>query len=102
MALKPEEYKKRVERLRELKKAHNEEWLTMNVADEYYKKASTLDGNNALDVGERRRLRIELQERYDLLAIGAINILNGQNITDYVDKYHRIKNLIVSPGRQNE
>lgn len=38
MVLKPEEYKKRLERLRELKEAHNGEWLTMNIVDEYYKK----------------------------------------------------------------
>ena len=54
-----------------------------------------------IDVGERRRLRIELQERYGLLEIEAINILNGYGISDYVNKYYQIRNEIIDNTNEN-
>lgn len=62
---------------------------------EYMKKAQALSDKNPIDVGARRRLRIELQERYGLLEIEAMNILNGHLINEYVNRYNRIKNEIV-------
>ena len=90
------EYISRLENIRKEKAAHKGEWLTLEVAIEYWHKANTLASKNPVDVGERRELRIELQERYGLQEIEAINILNGNGISDYVNKYYRIKNEIVS------
>ena len=56
---------------------------------------------NPIDVGERRELRIELQKWFGLTEIEAINILNGNGITDYVNKYYRIKNEIVDSSNEN-
>ena len=73
---------------------HKGDWLTYEVAAEYHKKAVSLGyGNNELK-GERFRLCKELQEKYGVTELEAINILNGRCITDYVEKYQRIKNLI--------
>lgn len=73
---------------------HKGDWLTYEVAAEYHKKAVSLGyGNNELK-GERFRLCKELQEKYGVTELEAINILNGRCITDYVEKYQRIKKLI--------
>ena len=90
------EYISRLENVRKEKNAHKGEWITLEAAEEYFLKANALSSKNPVDVGERRQLRIELQERYGLLEIEAINILNGNGIGDYVNKYYRIKNEIVA------
>ena len=73
---------------------HKGNWLTYGVAAQYHKKAALLGyGNNELK-GERFRLCKELQEKYGVTELEAINILNGRCITDYVEKYQRIKNHI--------
>ncbi len=80
-----------------LRDNHKGLWLDEEAANVYAKKAMFLPGNDGQDIGERRELRIELQETYGLLEIEAINILNGYHIQDYVTKYYNIQNLIV-PG----
>lgn len=60
------------------------EWLTKEIADEYYRRAQKLPDNGMQDVGQRYELRRELQKRCNLTELEAINILNGRNVADYV------------------
>ena len=43
-----------------------------------------LPSNGLQDIGERRKLREELQARCDLTELQAVNIINGFHIPDYV------------------
>ncbi|MBQ6091403.1 MAG: hypothetical protein IJL07_09085 [Lachnospiraceae bacterium] len=60
------------------------EMITDTIAREYQKKADALPYNGRQDIGERRKLRIELQERFGLVEVEAINILNGFHTGLYV------------------
>lgn len=51
------------------------EILTRAIANEYRDRALLLPSNGLQDIGERRKLREELQ---------AVNIINGFHIPDYV------------------
>lgn len=51
------------------------EVLTRAIANEYRDRALLLPSNGLQDIGERRKLREELQ---------AVNIINGFHIPDYV------------------
>ncbi|SES90382.1 hypothetical protein SAMN02910413_1186 [Pseudobutyrivibrio sp. C4] len=70
-------------------KPKNEETpvLTLQVANEYLERARQLSGTE--DTGARRELRMELQHKYGVTEIEAINILNGMHIKQYLDKYSR-------------
>lgn len=68
----------------------NTELLTEKIANDYYKRAKKIS-NTCLDIGERRELRIELQERCGVTEIEAINILNGFHTKDYIAKYQRLE-----------
>ena len=57
--------------------------LTLEVCEEYYKRACEIGGLPE-DVGARRELRIELQEKYHLNEVEAVNILNGYHFATYV------------------
>lgn len=65
-------------------------WLTEKVAYDYYNKAKKLP-NPEIDIGERRALREELQNKYDICEIEAINIINGHHIKDYVARYEKMR-----------
>lgn len=73
---------------------HQGDWLTYDAAASYRKKAEALGYGNSELTGERFSLYKELQEKYGVTQLEAINILNGRCISDYVEKYQRIKNLI--------
>lgn len=60
------------------------EVLTRKIANEYRDMARLLPPNGLQDIGDRRKLRIELQARYNLTELEAINIINGYHIGDYV------------------
>ncbi len=60
------------------------EVLTRKIANEYRDRAKLLPPNGLQDIGDRRRLRIELQARCNLTELEAVNIINGYNIGDYV------------------
>ena len=60
--------------------------------DYYYEQAQKCTCGTSGDVGQRRQLRKELQERFGLLEIEAVNILSGVHGTFYVEKYNRIRN----------
>ena len=73
------------------------EWLTMEICREYKRRADMLPGNSALDVGERRKLRIELQERCHIAPIEALNILDGRYFDLYVNRYDVLSGKIAPP-----
>lgn len=63
------------------------ELLTESIAYEYRDRAAKLPYNGMQDIGERRRLRQELQERCGTTELEAANILNGYHIDVYCMKY---------------
>lgn len=60
------------------------ELLTRKIAYEYRDRAKLLPPNGLQDIGDRRKLRVELQNRCNLTELQAVNIINGFHITDYV------------------
>lgn len=60
------------------------ELLTVEIVNEYRILAKNLQENGKQDVGERRKLRQELQRRCGLTELQAINILNGFHVRDYL------------------
>ena len=80
--------------LTEKRKKHKGEWITQKAVDEYRARALCLWQNENQDVGERRALRIELEEWYGLTELEAVNILNGKYTPDILRKYERIQKLI--------
>lgn len=66
------------------------EEFTIEIARIYRNKAESLLDNGMQDIGERRKLRIELQERFGLTEILALNIVNGRHLKDAV-MLHSIK-----------
>ena len=83
-----------LERLINEKKKHKGEWLTYEACNYYREKAKNYNKVNSQDAGFKRELRLELQNRYGLLDVEAINILNGFYISFYVEKYRRIKECL--------
>ena len=71
---------------------HKGEWLTAAVCDKYREEAASINDFDPQDVRRHRELREELQSIYGLTEIEAVNILNGNNIADYLLKYKRIMN----------
>ena len=65
------------------------ELLTPSIAYAYNEKAKALPYNGMQDIGERRRLRQDLQERCGITELEAINIINGFHIDTYCMKYLR-------------
>ena len=63
---------------------HSKPKLTKEVCMEYYRRAQLLSGDGQ-DIGPRRELRIELQTKYDIPEIWAINIIHGLYINEYVN-----------------
>ena len=60
------------------------EVLTRKIANEYRDRARLLPPNGLQDIGDRRKLRVELQSRCNLTELEAVNIINGYHIGDYV------------------
>lgn len=63
------------------------EFLTHEIAYAYRDRAKVLPDNGMQDAGERRALRMELQERCGITELEAVNILNGFYVNDYCVKY---------------
>ena len=76
------------------KKNEEREWLTLEIAEEYKRKAQMLPDNGGQDIGPRRKLREELQLRCGLTELEAINILNGNHMAACVQKYYMLQNGI--------
>ena len=79
----------------DLNKRKEKEWLTQEIAVQYYKKAQRLR-NSEQDTGQFRKLKKELMEQCNVLEIEAINILRGFHISDYVKKYENLEKGIVT------
>lgn len=95
---------KELERLMNEHEKHTGLWLTAEAVAEYQKRARRVSTIGDQDIGARRALRQELQEKYGLLEIEAINILNGFHGAFYVEKYRRIQNCIpwnTDPAKTN-
>lgn len=60
------------------------ELLTRQIANEYQRKVARLPDNGLQDIGERRALRLELQEQCGLTELQAINVLNDRHVGDYI------------------
>lgn len=65
------------------------ELLTLQIAKEYVEKVAKLPYNGLQDIGKRRELRIELQNRCGLTELQAVNIINGRHIQDYIAIHER-------------
>lgn len=63
------------------------EVLTRKIANEYRDRIRLLPTNGLQDIGDRRKLRMELQARCDLTELEAVNILNGYCVNEYIAKY---------------
>ena len=81
----------------ETKNNEDFEWLTIEICREYKRRADMLPSNDGKDLGERRKLRIELQERCHIQPIEAINILNGYYWDLYVNRYDMLSGKIPLP-----
>ncbi len=66
-----------------------EDGFTIEVAREYRKRAERLPDNGMQDIGERRKLRIELQQKFGLSELVALNVVNGRHLMDAVMLYKR-------------
>ena len=53
-----------------------------------------IDKNDGRYIREVREFGKELQDKYGVTELEAINILFENNVGDYVEKYYRIRNLI--------
>lgn len=60
------------------------EILTRKIANEYTARAKRLPSNGLQDIGDRRKLRLELQNRCNLTELEAVNIINGYHIDLYI------------------
>lgn len=63
------------------------ELLTYEIAYTYRDRAKDLPYNGMQDIGERRTLRMELQDRCGVTELEAVNIINGFQIDVYCMKY---------------
>ncbi len=84
---------KKINALKEKRRKHIGEWITYEDAKEYRDSAEKLPYNGFQDIGARRELRIECQERFGLTEGEAINIINGYNLREIVQVYENIKEL---------
>lgn len=74
---------------------HKGKWLTRKVCFKYEAKSWIYRVlNDSQYEGKVREIGIELQKIYGVTEVEAINIMNGRNINDYVNKYYRLKNRI--------
>lgn len=76
-------------------KLHQRGWLTEDVVRRFAAKAWIyLELHGYQYVAEVWEISRELQEGYGVTELEAINILNGRNVRDYLDKYYRIRHKI--------
>lgn len=88
-------WKDAYELIKKQKEMHVGKWLTTEVAYQYERKAwAYLSINGGQYTGFVRELGENLQKKYGVTELEAVNILYGRHISDYVEKYFRMKNLI--------
>lgn len=71
------------------------EWLTEAIVKEYQSKASGYISNGRQDIGEMRKLRMELMERCGVTETEALNILSNYHVADYLLKYEIFSGKVV-------
>jgi hypothetical protein len=90
-----ESWKDALDEIKRQHDLHKGQWLTEEVAKCYQNKVRPyLLIGNAQYIHFVRELGLDLQMKYGVTEIEAFNILTGYNISGYVSKYYRIKNLI--------
>ena len=77
-----------------MKDIQRKEWLTREIVKEYQSKASCLRDDRQ-DIGELRKMKLELMDRCGITEIEALNILNGYNTTDYIRKYEILSGKVI-------
>ncbi len=75
------------------------EWLTHEICKEYKARADRLADNDGQDTKEWRSLREELQHRCNIQEIEAFNILRGNNVDIYLNKYDILSGRIPMPEK---
>lgn len=76
-------------------RSHKGLWLTSDVARKYAAMSWIYREQNGNQyIGKVREIGEELRKLYGLTEIEARNILFERNVSDYVNKYDRIRNLI--------
>lgn len=96
-----EKVNKELERIINENKHHVGEWITEEDAKSYQEKAQNIS-TYGQDIRARRELRMELQRRFGLLEIEAINIINGFHTASYIKKYERIRTLTTLESDTNK
>lgn len=84
-----------VAEMKKKRDAHKGAFITKEIADAYIHEAwpyRMVNGNQY--TGFVRELGIDLQDKYGVTELEAINILNGIHVKDYIHKYDCMKNLI--------
>lgn len=69
------------------KAKHKGKWLTWDAVNECRRRAQNLKKSSGEITKELRLLVLELMDEYGVTEIEAINIVNGYNTADYVQKY---------------
>lgn len=80
--------------MRESEQKMDKEVLTEELALEYRDKALKMKNTHNQYVGDIRKIARELRDRCGITEVEAINILNGNHIQEYVQKYDRKNNKI--------
>lgn len=76
-------------------KAHKGKWINKDVVELYAMRAIFYRASEKEQYkGKLRKLGKELQREYGVTELEAINILFGNNISDYLNKYYRMEHFI--------
>ena len=76
-------------------KLHRGDWLTADVARKFEAKSWVYrELYDYQYIAEVREIGQELQKEYGVTELEAINILNGHNVEEYINKYYRIQHKI--------
>ena len=76
-----------IEYLLKEKAKYKGKWLTWDAVNEYRRRAQNLKKSSGEITKDLRLLVLELMDEYGVTEIEAINIVNGYNTADYVQKY---------------
>lgn len=72
--------------------------LNLEIANRFRNKAKRMSDNSGQDMGEFRKLKIELMDYCDVTEMEAINILRGYHTMDYIRKYEIMSGIVTVAG----
>ena len=72
---------------------HRNKYLDMEGINKYKFLINMLPNNGSQDIGQRRKAKLSMMKEYGVTEVEAINILNGYNINDYINKYSFMKKI---------